>query len=73
MSYRSKPEISSTVGSLAEQTDPLDHLVMRDILEPEIVRLAVMNMIQIELDNLSRLVTELEKIRSDASGFTQLE
>ena len=73
VSYRSKPEISSTISNLAEQTGPLDHLVMRGILEPKIVRLAVMIMTQIELDNLSGLVTELEKIRSDASAFTQLE
>ena len=73
VTYRSKPEMSSTIGNLAEQTGPLDHLVMRGILEPEIVRLAVMNMTQIELDNLSGLVTELEKIHSDVSAFMQLE
>ena len=32
-----------------------------------------MNMTQIELDTLSGLVTELEKIRSDVSAFMQLE
>ena len=36
VSYRSKPEISSTIGNLAEQTGPLDHLVMRGILEPKL-------------------------------------
>ena len=73
VTYRSQAEQTSTGGKLAEQTGPLDHLVMRGILEPEIVRLAVMNMTQIELDTLSGLVTELEKIRSDVSAFMQLE
>lgn len=73
VTYRSQAEQTSTGGKLAEQTGPLDHLVMRGILEPEIVRLAVMNMTQIELETLSGLVTELEKIRSDVSAFMQLE
>lgn len=72
--YRSVEDLKDSCSRpLADQTGPLDHLVMRGILEPEIVRLSVMNMTNKELNTVSSLVTEMEKIRSDVSAFMQLE
>lgn len=71
--FRSDVATDNSTRQLSDQIGPLDHLVMRGILEPEIVRLSIMNMTRRELNLISSLVTEMEKIRSDVSTFMQLE
>jgi DNA-binding FadR family transcriptional regulator len=60
-------------GSVGERTSPLDHLIVRSIIEPEMVRLAVMNMTPKELDDLARVVARIEAVRTDLNEFTRGE
>ncbi|MFP4568956.1 FadR/GntR family transcriptional regulator [Rhodosalinus sp.] len=60
-------------GSVGERTSPLDHLIVRSIIEPEMVRLAVMNMTPKELDALACIVARIEAVRTDLNEFTRCE
>src|SRR6056297_35232 len=60
-------------GSLGERTSPLDHLIVRSIIEPEMIRLAVMNMTPRELEALARIVVRIEAVRTDIDDFTRCE
>ena len=72
VTYRSEqpPEQPDAV---ALETSPLDHLVMRGILEPEMVRLAVINMTPREVRELEQLVAEIEAVRTDIAAFVKCE
>lgn len=59
--------------SVASDTSPLDHLVVRGILEPEIVRLAVVNMTPRMITELSQTLSEIEVVTTDVDAFLQLE
>lgn len=59
--------------SVAERTSPLDHLVVRSIMEPEMVRLATINMSPRELDELDAIVTRIEQVRTDVNEFVTFE
>lgn len=58
-----------TGASVAFETSPLDHLVVRGIIEPEMVRLAVINMTPREIQELERLMAELENVHTDVEAF----
>ena len=58
---------------MGERTSPLDHLIVRSIIEPEMVRLAVMNMTPKELDALARIVARIEAVRTDINEFIRGE
>ncbi|AVL53734.1 FadR family transcriptional regulator [Roseobacter denitrificans] len=60
-------------GSIGERTGPLDHLIVRSILEPEMMRLAVMNMSPNDLDQLSQVVAQIEAVRTDLNEFIRRE
>lgn len=60
-------------GSVGENTSPLDHLIVRSIIEPEMTRLAVMNMTPKELEGLAETVAKIEAVRTDLSQFIRLE
>lgn len=71
--YQSENPEAPVPGSVGERTSPLDHLIVRSIIEPEMVRLAVMNMTPKELDTLARTVARIETIRTDLNEFTRCE
>jgi DNA-binding FadR family transcriptional regulator len=71
--YQSDNPEAPVPGSVGERTSPLDHLIVRSIIEPEMVRLAVMNMTPKELDTLARTVARIETIRTDLNEFTRCE
>lgn len=60
-------------GTVGERSSPLDHLIVRSIIEPEMTRLAVMNMTPKQLDKLAQTVAQIEAVRTDLKEFTRLE
>ncbi|WP_136440909.1 FadR/GntR family transcriptional regulator [Pacificoceanicola onchidii] len=64
------PLTHSKVGA---ETSPLNLQVTRGVLEPEIVRLAVMNMSPRQIEALEETLTKIEAVRTDAEAFVQLE
>ncbi len=73
VTYKSQAKRSDIRNTLAENTSPMDHLVVRGILEPEMVRLAVMNMTPKDLAELDDILSEMEKITTDAVDFATSE
>lgn len=73
VTYRSVPARTDSASSVAERTSPLDHLVMRGILEPEMVRLAVINMTPRDLEDLSKTISRIESVRSEVASFVTYE
>jgi len=73
VTYRSEAPQNPTVGSIASETSPLDHLVVRGILEPEIVRLAVINMPPRAIEDLDKTLSRLEAVRTDVAEFVRYE
>ena len=71
--WQAKPEPRSEPDSVAERTSPLDHLVVRSILEPEMVRLATINMSPRDLDELDKIVSGIERVRTDVNEFVTCE
>jgi len=71
--YKSDNPDDPLPGSIGERTSPLDHLIVRSIIEPEMIRLAVMNMTPRELDTLARTVASIEAVRTDLNEFTRCE
>ena len=62
-----------TMGDVASDTSPLDLQVMRGILEPEMVRLAIINMAPRRIEELGRTLSEMENVQTDAHRFARLE
>ncbi|WP_424987213.1 FadR/GntR family transcriptional regulator [Microbulbifer sp. S227A] len=60
-------------GSVGERTSPLDHLIVRSIIEPEMTRLAVMNMTPRDLEDLAQVVAQIEAVRTDLNEFIRCE
>lgn len=73
VTYKSEPRARPSSDSVAERTSPLDHLVVRGIIEPEMVRLAVINMTPRELDELDAIVSRIENVRTDVNEFIKYE
>src|SRR6056297_3669421 len=73
VTYRSKTPTRAFGESVADDTSPLDHLVVRGILEPEMVRLAVVNMTPRQITLLSQTLSEIEGINTDVDAFIELE
>ncbi|MCZ4352351.1 FCD domain-containing protein [Roseovarius aestuarii] len=73
VTYRSNTPRSAPADTVADDTSPLDHLVVRGILEPEIVRLAVINMTPRLIAALSETLSQIEAIQTDVDGFIELE
>ena len=72
VTYRSSTP-STPTNSVADETSPLDHLVVRGILEPEMVRLAVVNMTPRMITELSETLSQIEIIQTDVDKFIELE
>jgi len=73
VTYQSKTPQNQPTNSLAADTSPLDYLVVRSILEPEMVRLAVINMTPRMIKELSETLSEIEEILTDAGRFVEIE
>lgn len=71
--WRASAAPDNQPDSVAERTSPLDHLVVRSIIEPEMVRLATINMSPRELDDLDAIVTRIEAVRTDVTEFVTCE
>ena len=65
--------LPSTDSDIAANTSPLDLQVVRGILEPDMVRLAVMNMPPRDIEALGETLSEMETVRTDADRFVRLE
>lgn len=61
------------VGAIAESTSPFEMGVVCSILEPEMVRLATLNLSTRELATLGSLLKDIEGIVTDAERFAHLE
>lgn len=73
VTYKSQAARGNDRNALAENTSPLDHLVVRGILEPEMVRLAVINMTPKDIMELDDILTRMEAISTDATDFVKCE
>ena len=73
VTYKSEAPQAPTIGSIAAETSPLDHLVVRGILEPEMVRLAVINMPPRLVEDLDKTLSAMEGVRTDIQEFVRLE
>lgn len=73
VTYRARAVEQAGSGSIAERTSPLDHLVVRSIIEPEMVRLATINMSPRELEELDDIVSRIERVRTDVGEFIKCE
>ena len=73
VTYQSATPISATENTIAEDISPLDHLVVRGILEPEMVRLAVINMTPRQINDLAGILSRIEAIQTDMDAFIALE
>ncbi len=62
-----------TLSPVAAETGPLHLQVMRGIIEPEMVRLAVVNMSPKQIEALSVVLSKMEKVQNDATAFVRLE
>ena len=67
------PEASIDLADLANITSPLEYSVARSIVEPEIVRLAVLNMTSRDMHRLAELLGELEVISTDGAAFAEAD
>ena len=63
----------STAGPVAAETGPLQLQVMRGILEPEMVRLAIVNMPPRQIESLGETLSKMEAVQTDTSDFVRLE
>ncbi len=79
---RSKPEEGAVVAAgdhlldlseLSQITSPLELGVLRSIIEPEIVRLAVLNITGRDIRKMKDIQTELEAVKTDGEAFSQID
>lgn len=73
VTYQSGSLGTGKANSVAENASPLDHLAVRSILEPEMVRLAVMNMSPKMIDELSKTLSKMEAVQTEVDQFIELE
>lgn len=73
VTYRAEPQGNASPSALAANTSPLQHLVVRGVLEPEIVRLACINMTPRQIEALGETLSAMEQVRTDATVFVRHE
>ncbi|KIC14000.1 FadR/GntR family transcriptional regulator [Leisingera sp. ANG-Vp] len=71
--FRSDPKPETSYSTLAKEVSPLDHLVVRGILEPELIRLAVINMTPRQIEELDEILSRIEAVRTDTDAFIEAE
>lgn len=62
-----------SASAVAAETGPLQLQVMRGIMEPEMVRLAVINMSPRQIEALGETLSQMEAVQVDAMAFVRLE
>ena len=62
-----------SVAPVAAETGPLQLQVMRGILEPEMVRLAIISMPPRQIEALGETLSQLEAVSTDIGAFMRLE
>lgn len=67
------PEPANPHSEIAAASSPLDLQVVRGILEPDMVRLAVVNMPPRQIEALGETLSEMEAITTNADAFVRLE
>lgn len=68
------PEAASqSVAPVAADTGPLQLQVVRGIFEPEMVRLAIINMSPRQIETLGEILSKMEAVQTDAPKFVRLE
>ncbi|WP_292360318.1 FadR/GntR family transcriptional regulator [Mesorhizobium sp.] len=65
--------LDDATGGVAAETSPLDLLVMRGIIEPDMMRLAIINMSPRAIEGLSETLSAMEGVQTDAAEFARLE
>lgn len=60
-------------SEIAASSSPLDLQVIRGILEPDIVRLAVVNMPPRDIEALGEILSDLESVHTNANDFVRYE
>ncbi|PTQ75827.1 FadR/GntR family transcriptional regulator [Celeribacter persicus] len=61
------------LSPVASETGPLQLQVVRGILEPDMVRLAIVNMSPKQIEALSVVLSKMEAVQTDAAAFVRLE
>lgn len=64
---------SESLAPVAAETGPLQLQVMRGIIEPEMVRLAIVNMSPRQIEALGKILSQMEAVQIDAMAFVRLE
>ncbi|TPE51784.1 FadR family transcriptional regulator [Amaricoccus solimangrovi] len=65
--------LSESAAPVANETGPLQLQVVRGILEPEMVRLAIISMPPRQIEALGAVLSRMEAVQADAGAFTRLE
>ncbi|MEB8387346.1 FCD domain-containing protein [Rhodobacteraceae bacterium KMM 6894] len=60
-------------NDIAARSSPLDLQVIRGILEPDMVRLAVVNMSPRTIESLGETLSQMEMIQTDVDAFVRIE
>ncbi|WP_324753425.1 FadR/GntR family transcriptional regulator [Roseovarius sp. Pro17] len=60
-------------SEIAASSSPLDLQVIRGILEPDMVRLAVVNMPPRDIEALGEILSDIEAVHTDAAAFVRHE
>jgi DNA-binding FadR family transcriptional regulator len=64
---------TSSAAPVAADTGPLQLQVVRGILEPEMVRLAIISMPPRQIEALGETLSKMEAVQADISAFVRLE
>ncbi len=68
------PEVTKeSVSTVAAETGPLQLQVVRGIMEPEMIRLAVISMSPRQIEALGETLSQMEAVQVDAMAFVRLE
>lgn len=68
------PEVAKeSASTVAAETGPLQLQVVRGIMEPEMIRLAVINMSPRQIEALGETLSQMEAVQVDAMSFVRLE
>lgn len=62
-----------SASPVASETGPLQLQVVRGILEPEMVRLAIVSMPPTRIEALGEVLSQMEQVQADAGAFVRLE
>jgi DNA-binding FadR family transcriptional regulator len=61
------------LADLAATTSPLEYGVVRSIVEPEIVRLAVLNMTSRNIERMKQIRAEMDAVTVDGEAFARID